>query len=242
VGLAGAGAYVTHQDGGNDQPDVAMLTEQPETTPTTAAPATTTTTSAPPTSPPTTAPHPCAKPASTTTSADVTTRQLVDPQLLSLDVDLPVLTQPQGSDPDVTIHDPVCSSSATGNNQLTIGLTPSGAAKKPADLASIDLKALDLNLSVKLGKGATAVDVGLPDVCKILNGGREVTCALDSLIPARIGLSLDTAGKDAGATITVRQGQKTLDVKTVDVLSALGHAAGSLVSGDQGPLSSALGR
>lgn len=223
VGLAGVGAYVTHQD--DDKPEVSMLSEQPgDPTSDTSAPTTVPATGTP------TAQAACAQATSSPTS-EVATRQLVDPKVLSLDVDLPALSAFDGNEaPDVEIDDPVCTVDERGST-LSVELGAADDTETKPDLAAVDLKALDLNVTVELGTGATALGIDLPDACEILNDGKQVDCALESLADSNLGLQLDTEGEDAGATITVKQGDRTLGVKTVDVVSALGDTAGSLLGG-----------
>ena len=225
VGLAGLGAYVA---GGDKTPEVAMLTQNPEVSPDTTAPLPTTT--APAAAPASADAQPCAE--VTDAAADEPAASEDDSGLLGLNVELPVLDALQdGVTPDVSL-DARCRSTAADRSELTIGVGSEDASDGPGtSLAEVDLNLLDLNVTVELGTGATAVNVDLPELCQILNGGQEVTCALDSLTDANIGLLLDTAGADAGATITVKQGEKTIDVRTVDVLSAVGDLTGNLTGG-----------
>lgn len=244
VGLAGLGAHIA---GGDTEPDVAMRTEQdaPVTVPSTT---TTTTTAAPPPepTPAAVAQPPCTEPGGPVTDTvdgltDTVDEALEGTGLGALDVDVPVLSaleqeagQPEAAAPQAP---PTCASTSSERGELTIGLGPTddSAGGPTTSLAGLDLELLDLNVVVELGTGATAVDVDLPDLCEILPGGRSVTCALDSLTPANIGLLLDTAGPDAGATITVKQGDRTIETKTVDVLSDVGNLAGALLGGSGSP-------
>ena len=192
--------------------------------------------------------QPCTEPGGPVTGAlDGTTGKLDEvlegTALGSLSLDAPLLSaleqqlqeqaqaqaQPQAG-PEAP---PTCASTASDRGELTIGLGPTDDSTDgpTTSLAELDLELLDLNVVVELGTGATAVDVDLPELCDIVPGGRSVICALDSLTPANIGLVLDTAGEDAGATITVKQGDRTIETKTVDVLSDVGNLAGSLLGG-----------
>ncbi|HMG43837.1 MAG TPA: sigma-70 family RNA polymerase sigma factor [Acidimicrobiales bacterium] len=239
VGLAGLGAYVAGED---KTPEVAMLTQNPEVSPdTTVAP----TTTAPPASPPPSVAaarqeQPCPEVSTddegaegdADTAEDAATDDAKSP-LASLDVDVPALNALGDAAPDIDLDVDALCSPGEDRSELTIGV---GAGDEAADtgttIADVDLEVLDLSLSVKLGTGATALDVGLPEICDLLNGGQEVSCALDDLTDADIGLVLDTAGQDAGATITLRQGDKVIDVKTVEVLGAVEDLTGGLL----GPL------
>lgn len=227
VGLAGLGAYATHENG--DDPDVAMLTQGEKDTTSLSPP---TTTAAPTTA---AARQPCPEVAATGASTGSSTSSATDrgAGLLSLDVDLPVLSAlDQDNPPQLALQDPLCAATGSDSGALTVGLGPADSESGTApDIAAIDLQALDLELTVELGTGATAVGVDLPDLCEILNDGRQVSCALDSLLPTNIGLELDTEGADIGATITVRQGDRTLDVKTVDIVGALGNLGAPLLGG-----------
>lgn len=221
VGLAGLGAYATQEK--DEDPDVAMLTQDDDDS------ASTTATTAPPATAAAAAAQPCPEVTGTPASTS-STRANRGEGLLSLDVDLPVLSALDKDPPQLALQDPLCAATGSDSGALSIGLGPADTeGGTPPDLASIDLEALDLNLTVELGTGATAVGVDLPDVCEILNDGREVSCALDSLLPTNIGLELDTEGENAGATITVRQGDRELDVKTVDILGAVGDLTGPLL-------------
>jgi RNA polymerase sigma factor (sigma-70 family) len=225
VGIAGVGAYAARDD--SDKPDVAMLTQGESGT----TAATTTTAAAPATTAATTQ-QPCAELISTSTDTPTSTARNRGAGLLGLDIDLPVVSALTGNNLPLTLQDPLCTATGSDSSQLTIGLGPAaGPSGDAPDIAAVDLTALDLNLTVELGTGATAVGVDLPELCEILDGGRQVTCTLDSLLPDSIGLELDTAGSDAGATITVRQGDQTLDVKSVDILGALGELTGPLLGG-----------
>lgn len=230
AGLAGLGAYAVQED--DKEPDVSMMTQGDGDT--TTSPSTTVATTAPPApTTATTAAQPCPEREVTEASAGSTSSAPTRGSgLLSLDVDLPVLSAlDQSNGPDIALQDPMCTAT-DGGGGLTIDLGPATETGDQApNLAAVDLEALDLNLTVELGTGATAVGVDLPELCEILDGGREVSCALDSLLPSSIGLELDTAGSDAGATITIRQGERTLDVKTVDILGALGTLASPLLGG-----------
>jgi len=119
-----------------------------------------------------------------------------------------------------------CDEGGDDQSALQIGLDTDLAQ---GDLAEVDLSLLDLEVMVELGTGATALELGLPDVCDIIDAGQTVICALDSLTPSNIGLLLDTAGADTGATVTVSQGDRTVDVKTVDVLDTVGDLAGGVL-------------
>ena len=238
VGLAGMGAFVAGDDG--NEPDVAMLTDAPATTlapTTTIAPVETTAPPAPVTTaapPPPEEPDPCYL---VDVSAALDGRALAagdgeggvpDDDLLSLDVDtlVPELLG-EGAEGEQAAGAGSCGDADGDRGELSIGLDTDLTGQ--GDLAAVDLELLDLAVKVELGTGATALDIGLPDVCDLVDGGRTVICALDSLTPSNIGLLLDTAGADTGATVTITQGDRPVDVKTVDVLEGVGDVAGGVL-------------
>jgi RNA polymerase sigma factor (sigma-70 family) len=242
VGLVGMGAYVSGDHRG--EPDVAMLIDSPGTTlapTTTAAPVTT----APPPPAELAGAQPC--PASSTlgldvggggstgagTDADAAAENgdaAVDDEgnILSLDVDVPLLDELASG---LVLEEPLCTATAPDRGELSVGLGTADEALADTTLADVDLELLDIELKVELAGGATAVDLGLPDLCEVSDDRRSVVCAVDSLTPANIGLLLDTAGADAGATISVTQNGETIDVRTVDVLSQVDDLTGGLLDG-----------
>lgn len=240
VGLVGMGAYVSGDHRG--EPDVAMLIDSPGTTlapTTTAAPVTT----APPPPAELAAAQPC--PASSTLGLDVGGAgstdagadadadtgggaQGDDGNILSLDVDVPLLEEVASG---LVLEEPMCTATAPDRSELSVGLGAADEALADTTLAEVDLELLDIELKVELAGGATAIDLGLPDLCEVSDDRRSVVCAVDSLTPANIGVLLDTAGADAGATISVTQNGETIDVRTVDVLSQVGDLTGGLLDG-----------
>jgi RNA polymerase sigma factor (sigma-70 family) len=246
VGLAGMGAFVAGDEDGD--PGVSLRTDAPGTT---LAPATT---AGAPAAPVTTAaaPPPGADAAADPcylldVSAELDSGSLTDEgtdgdDLLSLDIGTPHADQltaesgtPAGQAADAG---PACEAGADDQGALQIGLdTDLGG---DGDLAGVDLSLLDLEVMVELGTGATALDVGLPGGCDIVDAGRTVICSLDSLTPSSVGVALDTAGTDTGATVTVSQGDRTVDVKTVEVLDAVGGLGSSPTAGAVDPLAPLL--
>ncbi|HEY8544109.1 MAG TPA: sigma-70 family RNA polymerase sigma factor [Acidimicrobiales bacterium] len=237
VGLAGMGVFMAGD--GDGAPDVAMLTAAPDTT---LAPATTTAPPAAAAAPGTTAPPAVAAATDQCHLLDVeaeldgsalTAGDGLDDQLVSLNVDTP-LTRALGGegsgDGDQGGSPASPCATAEGEGALSIGLD-TDLGGDDGQLADVDLEVLDLEVKIELGTGATALDVGLPDVCELIDAGQTVICALDSLTPSNIALLLDTAGADTGATISITRNGRTIDVKTVDVLGAVGDLAEGILGG-----------
>jgi hypothetical protein len=159
---------------------------------------------------------------------------------LSLDLPLPLLgdvLEPaldglvETAQPVLTLTDPVCTvDPGDDRGELTVAVQAPGAteaAEAPETTATtaplVDLAAAGIELTIELSDGALAIDAQLPAGCEILDGGHTVRCTLDeALLGDETTLALELLGEESEiATVRLRQGDQTLDVRTVGLLGDL---------------------
>jgi hypothetical protein len=79
-----------------------------------------------------------------------------------------------------------------------------------------------------LSDGALALDAALPAGCDVLDGGHTVRCPVDeALLAGETTLDLELLSESELATVSLRQGDETLDVRAVELLRDLTGAGPS---------------